>query len=96
MLSAPITKAGTAPAAKVPHVTRPAHGTLPFLLTAFFTAAPAESSRETPMTVFVYVDTSKQVGDKDHLKIFANQDAAETWLEQNDPEGIAFEYEVLE
>ena len=43
-----------------------------------------------------YVDTSKQVGDKDHLKVFANQDAAETWLEENDPEGVAFEYEVIE
>ncbi len=24
------------------------------------------------------------------------QDAAETWFEENDPEGVAFEYEVLE
>jgi hypothetical protein len=29
--------------------------------------------------VFVYVSTSKQVGDPDHLKVFANADAAETW-----------------
>jgi len=28
------------------------------------------------MTVFVYVDTSRQVGDPDHLKVFANADAA--------------------
>jgi hypothetical protein len=28
--------------------------------------------------------------------VFANQDAAETWFEENDPEGVAFEYEVLE
>jgi hypothetical protein len=48
------------------------------------------------MTVFVYVNTSKQVGDPDHLKAFANADAAKTWLEENDPEGVAFEYEVLE
>ena len=47
------------------------------------------------MTVLIYVDTSKQVGDPDHLKVFANQDAAETWLEENDPEGVAFEYQVL-
>jgi hypothetical protein len=26
------------------------------------------------MTVFVYVNTSKQVGDKDHIKVFANRD----------------------
>ena len=41
-------------------------------------------------------DTSKQVGDPDHLKVFANADAAETWLEENDPEGVAFGYAVLE
>ena len=39
------------------------------------------------MTVFIYVNTSKQVGDADHLKVFANADAAETWFEENDPEG---------
>jgi hypothetical protein len=48
------------------------------------------------MTVLIYVNTSKQVGDPDHLKVFANTDAAETWFKQNDPEGVAFEYEVLE
>jgi hypothetical protein len=47
------------------------------------------------MTVFVYVNTSKQVGDADHIKVFANVYAAETWLEENDPEGIVFENEVL-
>jgi hypothetical protein len=29
------------------------------------------------MTVFVYVNTSKQVGDAEHIKVFANVDAAE-------------------
>jgi hypothetical protein len=48
------------------------------------------------MTVFVCVKTSKQVGDPEHLKVFADADAAETWFEENDPEGVAFEYEVLE
>jgi hypothetical protein len=52
--------------------------------------------RECEMIVLVYVDTSKQVGDRDHLKVFANADAAETWFAENDPEGVAFEYEVLE
>jgi hypothetical protein len=32
------------------------------------------------MTVLIYVDTSKQVGDREHLKVFANADAAETGL----------------
>ena len=30
------------------------------------------------MTVLIYVDTSKQIGDPDHLKVFANSDAALT------------------
>jgi hypothetical protein len=47
-------------------------------------------------TVLIYVNASKQVGDAEHLKVFANADAAETWLQENDPEGVAFEYEVLE
>ena len=51
-------------------------------------------AEERPMTVFVYVNTSKPVGDKDHLKVFANADAAEAWFA--DREGVAFEYEVLE
>ena len=33
------------------------------------------------MTVLIYVNTSNQVGDPEHIKIFANQDAAETWFE---------------
>ena len=48
------------------------------------------------MTVWVYIDARKQVGDRDHLKVFANEDAAEKWFEENDPESVAFEYEVLE
>ena len=40
------------------------------------------------MIVLIYVDTGKQVGDPGHIKLFANQDAAETWFEENDPEGV--------
>jgi len=35
----------------------------------------------------------KQVGDPEHIKVFATTDAAETRFEEN--EGAAFEYEVL-
>jgi hypothetical protein len=28
--------------------------------------------------------------------VFANADAAETWFEENDPEGVAFEYDVIQ
>jgi hypothetical protein len=47
------------------------------------------------MTVWIYVNTSKQVGDRDHLKVFTDQHSAERWLAENDPEGVAFEYEVV-
>jgi hypothetical protein len=36
------------------------------------------------------------VGDVDHLKVFASQDVADAWFKENDLEGVAFEYEVLE
>jgi len=47
-------------------------------------------------TVWIYVNTSKEVGDIDHLKVFATSELADEWLQENDPEGVAFEYEVLE
>ena len=48
------------------------------------------------MTLLIYVHTSKRVGDSDQLKILANADAAEVWFAENDPEGVAFEYEGIE
>jgi hypothetical protein len=35
------------------------------------------------------------VGDRDHLKVFANKAAAERWFAEHDPEGVAFEYPVI-
>jgi hypothetical protein len=54
----------------------------------------APEAEERTMTVWIYVDIGKQVGDRNHLKVFASEDAAETWLQENDPEGVAFEYPV--
>jgi hypothetical protein len=48
------------------------------------------------MTVFVYLNTTKQVGDVDHIKVFAAVEAAEIWFEENDPDGVAFEYDVID
>jgi hypothetical protein len=48
------------------------------------------------MTVFVCVDTIKKVGDLNHLKVSADEKAADRWFEENDPEGVAFEYPILE
>jgi hypothetical protein len=39
------------------------------------------------MTVFVYVNTSKQVGEPEHIKVGVRR----TWFEENDSEGVAFE-----
>jgi hypothetical protein len=47
------------------------------------------------MKVLIYVNTSKQVGDVDHLKVFPNEEAMERWFAEHDPEGVAFEYEVM-
>jgi hypothetical protein len=41
------------------------------------------------MTVWIYVDTSKQVGDPDHLKVFANEGEANAWFKDHDPERVA-------
>jgi hypothetical protein len=46
-------------------------------------------------TVWIYVDTNKEVGDVDHLKVFASPDLAQEWFKENDPEGVAFEYVVM-
>jgi hypothetical protein len=46
-------------------------------------------------TVWIYVNTSKDVGDVDHLKVFASEEAAEKWLTENDPEGAVFVYPVI-
>jgi len=32
------------------------------------------------MTVLIHVDTSKQVGDPEHIKVFGTTDAAEKWF----------------
>jgi hypothetical protein len=32
----------------------------------------------------------------EELKVFATEDATRAWFEENDPAGVAFEYEVLE
>jgi hypothetical protein len=52
-------------------------------------------------SVFVRCRTLAQsqcsnVGHPDHIKAFADPAAAERWFKENDPEGVAFDYEVIE
>jgi hypothetical protein len=49
------------------------------------TAQARQALQDRQMTVFVYVNTSKQVGDADHIKVFGNDDAAEKWFEEKRP-----------
>jgi len=37
---------------------------------------------------FVYVNKGKQVGDAEHIKVFASEGTAERWFKANDPEGL--------
>jgi hypothetical protein len=46
-------------------------------------------------TVWAYVDICMQVGDLDLPKLFASQEPADEWFAENDPEGGAFEYPML-
>jgi hypothetical protein len=47
------------------------------------------------MTVWIYVDTRYRVGHPEYIKAFADPEAAERWFRENDPEGVAFQYEVI-
>jgi hypothetical protein len=35
--------------------------------------------------LLIAVDTNKEVGDVDHLKVFATPELADEWLKENDP-----------
>jgi hypothetical protein len=48
------------------------------------------------MKIWIYVDTRYHVGHPDHIKPFADPDAAERWFRDNDQEGVAFECEIVE
>jgi hypothetical protein len=65
-------------------------------ITQRYTLGPAQAQEGPMTTVWIYVETRHHVGHPGHLNVFANADAPETWLEENAPEGVAFEYEVLE
>jgi hypothetical protein len=45
--------------------------------------------------VWVYTDTRHHIGHPDHLMVFADPEAADEWFQANDPEGVAFAYEVI-
>ena len=46
--------------------------------------------------VWVYVDASKVVGDTSQSKVLASLEPAKAWFTENDPEGVAFEYTLID
>jgi hypothetical protein len=42
------------------------------------------------------LDTRYRVGHPDHLKVFASPEIADKWFRANDPEGVAYAYEIIE
>ena len=46
--------------------------------------------------VWVYVDASKVVGDTSQSKVLASLELAKAWFTENDPEGVAFEYTLID
>jgi hypothetical protein len=42
------------------------------------------------MKVLIYVNTSAEVGDVGHLKVFPDDEAVDAWFKENDPENVAF------
>lgn len=48
----------------------------------------------TEKTVWIYEDGRKRIGDLDWVKVFSTQEAANRWLAENDPEGVAWAYPI--
>ncbi|MDH2350540.1 hypothetical protein QCM80_07635 [Bradyrhizobium sp. SSUT112] len=58
-----------------------------------------DEARRDGRTVWLYLDDyenskSRMMGDPGWVKVFASVDVADTWFKENDPEGVAWEYEV--
>jgi hypothetical protein len=58
-----------------------------------------DEARRAGRTVWLYLKdyqggTSRGTGDPELVKVFGSAQGAEKWLEENDPEGVAWEYEL--
>jgi hypothetical protein len=58
-----------------------------------------DTARREGRTVWLYLDDyengeSHTMGDPEWVKVFASGRAADAWLQDHDPEGVAWEYEV--
>jgi hypothetical protein len=58
--------------------------------------ARQETQDSSMSTVWVYFVKEAEADEKPDLMIFATEDAAHRWFAENDPEGVAFEYPVID
>jgi hypothetical protein len=47
------------------------------------------------ITIWTYADTRYRVGHPDHIEAFANPETQGRGFKADDPEGIAFEYQII-
>ena len=58
-----------------------------------------DTARREGRTVWLYLDDyengkTRAIGEPGWIKVFASADTADRWFKENDPEGVAWEYEV--
>jgi hypothetical protein len=49
-----------------------------------------------PQKTRIYIDATQAVNRGSHSKVLASFELARAWLTENDPDGAAFDYEVIE
>jgi hypothetical protein len=53
-----------------------------------------DAQRSSAKTLWVYVDTGKVAGDTG--QVLASLELAKAWFTESDPEGVAFEYSLID
>ena len=54
-----------------------------------------DSQTSSAKTIWVYVEKSKIAGDTGQSNVLASLDLAKAWFTEGDPEGVAFEYTLI-
>ena len=54
-----------------------------------------DAQTSSPQKIWIYVDTTRVLSNDGNSKQLANLNLARAWLTENNPEGVAFDYEIL-